>query len=159
MRTHELSGFSKCKRFYSHKFRSAGLRYEVGICILTGHIVWVNGPFRCGMNDLQISRQALIGALEEGEMVEADRGYRGEHLKIKTPSSLHVHSEKARKMKQNVRSRHETVNERFKNFSVMHNEFRHPELLKHSSCFRAVAVITQLAIEDGDPLFQVDYNE
>ena len=54
--------------------------------------MWINGPFRCGMSDLQIARQALVGALSEGEMVEADAGYEGEHQKIKTPSSLHVRS-------------------------------------------------------------------
>ena len=61
-------------------------------------------------------------------------------------------------MKQNVRSRHETVNERFKNFQVM-RYFRHPNLVDHSGCFRAVAVITQLDIEDGCALFDVEYKE
>jgi len=34
--------------YYSHKFNHAGLRYEIGICIVTGWIVWINGPFPCG---------------------------------------------------------------------------------------------------------------
>ncbi|KAL3791579.1 hypothetical protein ACHAW5_000882 [Stephanodiscus triporus] len=32
------------KEFMSHKFMGNGLKYEVGVCIATGHIVWVHGP-------------------------------------------------------------------------------------------------------------------
>ena len=43
------------KDFYSHKFAKAGLRYEVGVCIQTGLIVWINGPFAAGKyNDITI---------------------------------------------------------------------------------------------------------
>lgn len=45
------------KRFYSHKFNGNGVRYEVGVCIATGDIVWISGPFRCGVNDLTGSRE------------------------------------------------------------------------------------------------------
>ena len=36
------------KDFYSHKFVKAGLCHEVGVCIQTGLIVWINGPFAVG---------------------------------------------------------------------------------------------------------------
>ena len=43
------------KNFYSHKFAKAGLHYEVGVCIQTGLIVWINGPFVAGKyNDITI---------------------------------------------------------------------------------------------------------
>ena len=35
--------------FYSHKFKKSGLCYAVGICIATGDIVWLNGPYGCGL--------------------------------------------------------------------------------------------------------------
>ena len=35
-------------KWYSYKFKGPGLRYEVAICIKTGWIVWVNGPFPAG---------------------------------------------------------------------------------------------------------------
>ena len=56
--------------------KSNGLKFEVGVCIQTGGIVWINGSFRCGMADITIARQAVVSALEEGEMAEADGGYR-----------------------------------------------------------------------------------
>ena len=59
-------------------------------------------------------------------------------------------------MKANARHRHEMVNERLKNFNVLANDFRH-SLEKHSACFRAVAVIAQLNIENGENLWQVEY--
>ena len=36
------------KDFYSHKFVKAGSHYEVGVCIQTGLIVWINEPFAAG---------------------------------------------------------------------------------------------------------------
>ena len=144
------------KRFFSHKFQSGGLRYEVGVCIITGHIVWLNGPFRCGINDITIVRQCIVGNLAKNEMVEADKGYVGEDDYIRTPFPKHCRTEKEKKMKGNALGRHETMNERLKNFNVLADTFRHP-LVRHSSIFWAVAVITQLNIENGQPLFDVEY--
>lgn len=67
------------KAFRSHKFKHAGLRYEIAVCILTGDIVWVIGPFPCGAwPDISIFRFALKYLLDENERVEADDGYIGE---------------------------------------------------------------------------------
>ena len=42
-------------KWMSFKFKGPGLRYEVGVSIESGDIVWINGPFMPGMfNDLQI---------------------------------------------------------------------------------------------------------
>lgn len=143
--------------FFSVKFKHSGFKYEVGVCIKTGYIVWINGPFRCGQNDLNVARIALIGALDHGESAVADGGYRGEDHAIRTPLEG---SEIERRMQATARSRHETVNERLKIFNVLGPpaRFRHT-LSFHSSCFRAVAVITQLSFENGSPPFQVEFYE
>ena len=64
------------------------MRYEVGVCITTGEIVWISGPFRCGINNLTMSCEGelLKSALEEGETVEADCGYEDKKWFIKTPN-------------------------------------------------------------------------
>jgi hypothetical protein len=55
------------------------LRNEFAVCILTEELVWINGPYKCGMcNDLMIIRNALLTMLGFGERLEADDGYRGE---------------------------------------------------------------------------------
>ena len=62
------------RRMYSHKFKSAGLRYEVGIGVDFGNIVWVNGSYKCGeFNDLKIFRDKLHQVLPETEMVVGDK--------------------------------------------------------------------------------------
>lgn len=142
------------KRFYSHKFKGAGLRYELGICIQTGHIVWINGPFRAGFPDISIFRHAAKCALDDGEKVEADGGYRGEGEYIYTPNKFNKKEDE--EMRGLARNRHETVNGRNHNFGVLGQTFRHP-LDRHSSCFRACCVITQLNMATESPAFQVEY--
>ncbi len=46
----------------------------------------INGPFACGMYPyITIFRLCLKEKLRGGEMVEGDRGYRGEPMKIRLP--------------------------------------------------------------------------
>jgi hypothetical protein len=142
--------------FLSHKFKGNGLKYEVGVCIATGRIVWIHGPFRAGEHDISVARHAFVSFLEDGEMAVADSGYRGEPQLIKTPDFRHFRSSDEYGEAAVARARHETVNKHFKNKQVLVKPFRH-SLLFHSSCFRAVAVIEELNIENGHPVFEVEY--
>jgi hypothetical protein len=64
-------------RWYLHKFKGPGLRYEIAIAIQTDWVVWKNGPYPCGAYpDLRIAREKLVPALNVGEKYIADRGYR-----------------------------------------------------------------------------------
>ena len=138
------------KTWYSHKFKYSAVRYEIGLCILTGCIVWINGPFPAGLySDITIFWQNLKGALGKNERVVADDGYIGEAPEY--VKCLAKTFQSNTKMFQNVRARHETVNNRFKFFCSMKSIWRHDVSL-HSKCFRAIAVLTQLAIEKGEIL-------
>ena len=147
-------GFNK--RFLSHKFHGRGVKYEIGVCIATGQIEWLHGPARCGENDITLARQAFISFLNDGEMACADKGYRGEPKYLKTPSIWSYRTDEDMAMAHTTGMRHETVNRRFKHFQILTKSFRHC-LTKHSSCFRAVAVVTELNLTHGAPLFQVKY--
>lgn len=146
------------KAFFSFKFKYAGLRYEVGVCIRTGYIVWVRGPYPCGdWNDITIFRQGMKYALDENERVEADDGYTGEDpALIKTPGGVRFMEDMWwLKKRSKVRQRGETANHRLKTFKVLCHRFHH-DLDKHSMCFRAAAVFTQLSFEVGTKaLFEV----
>lgn len=136
--------------WYSHKFKTAGVRYEVGVAVHTGDIVWVNGAFACGpWSDLKIFRADMKHALDPHEKVIADRGYIDESCNY-PPGGEHS------RLFSLVRARHETVNKRFKQFGVLSSRFRHHRRL-HSFCFHAIANLTQLMM-DTEPLFYLHIN-
>ena len=44
------------KHMCSQKFKSAGLKYEIGLSIFESKCVWLAGPFRCGKHNKTIYR-------------------------------------------------------------------------------------------------------
>lgn len=147
-------------KWYSKKFNGPAVKYEVGVCIQTGWIVWVNGPFLASTNDNTIFQQTLAGMLSSDEGVEVDSGYGG-HDALKTPTV--AMSSLERKMKSVVRGRHENVNGLLKVFNVLNVPFHHsnprPKMMgKHGMCFDSIAVITQLKLMRFGPNYDVQYD-
>jgi hypothetical protein len=137
------------KKWYGHKFKAAGLRYEVGVSIHNSSIAWIKGPFPCGRwPDSKIFDFFLSNKLLPNEKVVADKGYRF-NPECTTPSD--DLSPNMRVRMKRISGRHEHVNKRFKQFSVLRKIFRHP-IIKHKHCFYAIAVITQLHLVDDEPL-------
>ena len=112
--------------FYSHKFKKSGLHYEVALCILTGSIVWINGPYECGVwPDISIFRNSLKTHLAPNERVEADDGYVGEHPQCcKCPASF-TNLEETEYMRQYVHNRQESINNCFKFWGCLEQKFQH----------------------------------
>jgi hypothetical protein len=116
----------------------------------------VNGPYPAGeYNDLGIARRCLIHFLNENEFYIADGGYRDGGQWSVTPSGRNSYRDRQMAV---VRSRHETINSRLKEWRILADMFRHP-LEKHHLAFRAVANITQLGLQSNRPAFQVHYDE
>jgi hypothetical protein len=145
------------RKWYSHKFKGPGLRYEIGVCIQTGWIVWVHGPYPCGrFNDIKIFRKHLQGLLDTNERVVADGGYRdGEDETTETPSGYNTYDQF---MKSMARARHETLNRRFKQYRILGTRYR-GELHDHKYIMLAISNIVQLDIEYGNTPFHVAYND
>ena len=61
-------------------------------------------------------------------------------------------------MKWAARSRHETFNGRLKHWGVLEKVYRH-DITVHGTVFYACAVITQLSVANGEPLFEVEYGD
>ena len=106
----------------AEKFAAAGLRYELAVCIATGDIVHFNGPFAPkGNPDICIFRYKLRDALDPGEQVLADKGYKGD-IKVCTP--FDAKSEEHRTAMSHARCRHETVNRRLKQWAALCYKFK-----------------------------------
>jgi hypothetical protein len=61
-------------------------------------------------------------------------------------------------MQGRMRACHETLNWRLKNWGILSQVYRH-DIMRHGYVFRACAVVTQLTIENGEPLFEVEYED
>ena len=108
--------------------------------------------------DVEIFRSCLSLWLDRDEHVEADDGYIGNApYKVKCPASL-TNPDETQAMQPIVRMRQETINMRLKQWEILKQVYRH-DITKHGYVLRAVAVVVQVAIENGEPLFQVDYND
>ena len=141
--------------WFSHKFKGAALRYEFGICIQTGWLCWIAGPFPAGdFPDSEIFMLGLANELQEGERVEVDEGYTGD-MPIR-PKSDYGGKDEWKWMKGKARARHECINRMFKQFGILGQKFRHSRH-KHGDVLLAVAAIVQNEIKDGRGTFQVEY--
>ncbi|KAI8802024.1 hypothetical protein BJ742DRAFT_912951, partial [Cladochytrium replicatum] len=130
------------RKWYSHNFNSPGLRYRVGLSIRPGNIVWVNSGVPCGeWPDINLARFAFVDALHGNERALADKVHKDPHVIY---PQVGMNGGKIKR----IMARHETVDSRLKQFKILNQVFRH-EVVDHPNCFKAVANIVQLNIEDG----------
>ena len=140
-------------KYALHKFKLAGLRYELGISIKTGHCVWINGPHPVGTHNMTIFQKALKYKIQPGEAVIADRGYqtsRKDEKFMSTPSKFD--DPEVDKFKSRAWCRHEAFNGRIKNYGSMEQTWKHSQE-KHMWAFTAVVVTIQYQLEHGSLLF------
>lgn len=126
--------------WYSHKFKSAAVRYEVAVSINGGNIVHINRLF-CTGSWPEIFSSHLIHWLSHGKMVEAYRRYQGRTNAVRLPVGRLSNSTQ-KKQKGKARAQHKTVNRHFKHFGILWQFFvtMHPGMtwaytklpLKHS---------------------------
>lgn len=64
------------RKWWSHQINITGVRYEIGISLETGDIVWISGPYPCGLYpDVSIFRKRMKFELTKNERVFTDKGY------------------------------------------------------------------------------------
>jgi hypothetical protein len=61
-------------------------------------------------------------------------------------------------MQGRMRGRNEMLNGQLKNWGILSQVFRH-HITMLGDVFRACAVVTQLTIQEGEPLFEVEYED
>ena len=95
----------------------------------------------------------LIHMLEPGEKVECDKGYRSNFPGyVKCPPFINPDTAE---LQARVRLRHETCNRRLKMWGILSKKYRH-DIMNHQAVFGAIACLTQLLFENGQPLFPVE---
>ena len=146
--------WSQDSKYFSHKYGKAGLDYELGISLTTQQLVWMNGPFPAGSNDVSIftSKGLKDKLIQAGKKAIGDGGYHGHHKAISTPNSFDMKIVK--KLKGRALKRHETFNNLLKNFKCLDGRFRHSQK-RFADCCEAVCVICQYQIENNRSLFDV----
>ena len=77
--------------------------------------------------------------------------------RVKAPG-LQMDSSEDHAMQSVVHSRHKMLNGRFKFWEILKQPLRH-NISEHGQIFRAIAVIIQLGINEGDKLFLVVYSD
>ncbi len=126
--------------------------------ILADNLVWIQGPYPAGKyNDIAIFNHCLAIFLNPGEQVELDKGYCRHPDKIKCPDNA-ANPRENLAMQMGVRSWHETLNGQLKNWGILAQVYRH-DISKHGDVFHACTVVTQLMLENCEPLFSVEYSD
>jgi hypothetical protein len=147
--------FSLDPEYYSHKHNKCGITYELAISLRLQRLVWVNGGFKAGTNDVTIFKDEGLKALlqQTGKRAIGDGGYQGHDDQVSTPNS--IDSRPVRKFKSRALKRHEKLNGYTKRYDCLSGRFRHsPE--KFCLCFEAVCVIVQYQLDVGqDYLFDI----
>ncbi len=127
-------------RWFSHKFKGPGLCYEVGVCIQTGWIVWINGPYAPGdWSNLAIACYGIAGKLDPGKKHLADGGYSSQDGNAETPTGLHNHDQC---MKVRARIQHKAINGLLKQYGILRDCFHHSQN-DHALIFKTVANLVQ----------------
>jgi hypothetical protein len=146
--------WSQDKDFFSHKYGKAGINYELAISLTESRLIWMNGPFKAGTNDVTIFKNnGLKQKLREaGKRGIGDGGYNGHAAQLSTPNS---HDSKGVKtFKGRALKRHERFNGYTKAFDCLSGRFRH-SVDRFATCFEAVCVICQYQIENGNDLYDI----
>jgi hypothetical protein len=110
---------TKGNAFALHKYAGkSALRYELGVSILGGDLVWIQGPYPAGKyTDIKIFNKVLHHFFDLGEQVEANEGYIRHPDKIKCPQNVGNPAEKW-VMQGRVRVRHKTLNGWLRNWGI-----------------------------------------
>jgi hypothetical protein len=135
------------ERECSHKYAEFCHALQAGRGHSGGNLVWIQGPYPAGKyTDIKIFYKVLV---------QADKGYCG-HMDSEMPRERPTNSAEKQAMQARVRTCHKTLNGRLKTWGIFSRVFRHNILPRGGDVFRVCSVVTQLTMENGEPLFEVE---
>ena len=127
------------REYYSGKKRKHTIKYEIGIQLQTGNIVWLAGGVPGSVHDLTLLRSCnLLSKLFYGEFILADKAYIGETCLLHPIKPASTIEEK--EFNATISSIHETVEhtiQRIKIFGFTQQKWRH-NLNLHPIAFKVI---------------------
>ena len=162
---------SPSSKWWSHKLNGPGVGFEVVTNPTDkGLMMWASGPYPAATHNLTCFRggtkndqdnwreSSLYNNMPDGLRLVADSAYAGQFDKVTT--TMQAHDQKTKELFARMKSMQETIFSRFSSFRVLSNGFRHgkntdDKLEKIGLSFDAIAVLIQLDIQTGRPLFDV----
>ena len=141
------------KKQCSKKFNHGAVKYEIAMSVYRPKCVWINGPFRGGLHDLEVFRAGLKAKMPAGKVAIVDRGYRTSEADEVGVFSYpdNMDSKELGNFKSRARLRHEGFNGRLKHFGSLCQTFCHG-FDNHKFVFEAVVVIIQYQMDNGTQL-------
>lgn len=96
--------------WHSKKCNEAGLAHKVVVAFFCNGIVWTNGPFPAGQNDLVIFRKEgrLKSKLIECQILVGDEGHCGKSDCVATENKFDLHKLKSSKEEQRLNKKPST---------------------------------------------------
>jgi DDE superfamily endonuclease len=146
---------------YSYKLNGPGLRYEIAVCIATGQIVWINGPYKpTQWVDITIFRHKLMWKLLEGEWVVGDGGYSDGNQFVVPKRTGPVWLQEMTAM---ATVRHETINSRMKVWTILRNSYKYgkgtdEQMRRHGQTVKAIANVVNIWLTESPP-FPCHYDD
>lgn len=146
--------WSQDSKYYSHKYNKAGMNFELGIALNDNKLLWMNGPFKAGANDMKIFKDKGLSdeLARRGQKAIGDGGYSGRPGVVSTPNAYD--NKGAKLFKSRALKRHENFNGMTKVFEILSGRFRH-STTKFKCSFEAVCVLCQYKIENETPLYDI----
>ena len=140
------------------RFKGSGLRYEVGLSVKKGDICWIFGPFNVEKSFIWwfLGWDQSKSWAEEGKWLQMGFWTWGPLQSQSIGDNFSKPQNQA--MEQGVTAWHKHCNRRMKQWAVLHQEYLH-DLNLHESVFCAIAFVTQICIQKGEPLATVSYKE
>jgi hypothetical protein len=146
---------------YSYKLNGPGLRYEIAVCIQTGNIVWINGPYKPAQwVDISIFCDKLMWELLDGEWVVGDGGYQDGNQFVIPKRTGPVWLQEMTAM---ATAQHETINSWMKVWAILRNAYKYgkgtdKQMLRHGRTVKAIANVVNIWLTESAP-FQCRYDD
>ena len=115
--------WSQDSEYFSHKLNKAGMNYELGLSLTSQNLIWMNGPFKAGTNNVSIFQdKGLKQQLDMlGKKAIGDAGYYGHKKQCSTPNANN--SAQVKKFKSRALKSHESFNGMTKVFELLSSCF------------------------------------